>query len=91
MEFIVSLDVGFKLLRLILNRHSLDMCEISFFNLLKGSCLVKWDGGRSVFSCPCHAAIFDENGLVVSGPPPSALVEYTVKEVADKVYVSESA
>ena len=54
-------------------------------------CLVKWDGGRKEFSCPCHAAIFDENGLVVSGPPPSPMVEYTVKEVADKVYVSESA
>lgn len=51
-------------------------------------CLVKWDGGRKEFLCPCHAAVFDAQGRVVSGPPPAPLAEYRVKEVAGKVYVS---
>jgi Rieske Fe-S protein len=38
--------------------------------------------------CPCHAATFDANGGVVSGPPPAPLPEFDVKEVEDKVYVS---
>lgn len=51
-------------------------------------CLVKWDGGGKQFLCPCHAAVFDENGQVVSGPPPSPLVRYNIKQVGDAVFVS---
>ncbi len=51
-------------------------------------CLVKWDGSQKQFFCPCHAAIFDENGGVVSGPPPAPLSVFKVKEVGGKVYVS---
>ncbi len=50
-------------------------------------CLVTWDGGRKAFLCPCHAAVFDENGGVVSGPPSERLHEYRVKEVGEKVFV----
>lgn len=51
-------------------------------------CLVKWDAGDQEFKCPCHAAVFDENGAVVSGPPPAPLPELTVKEVGGQVYVT---
>jgi len=51
-------------------------------------CLVEWDSSRKQFLCPCHAAIFDENGHVVSGPPPAPLPELVVKEIGEKVYVS---
>ncbi|NOT01820.1 MAG: Rieske (2Fe-2S) protein [Phycisphaerales bacterium] len=51
-------------------------------------CLVKWDAGGKRFLCPCHAAVFDENGHVVSGPPPSPLVKYVTKQVGDAVFVS---
>lgn len=51
-------------------------------------CLVRWDGANNEFLCPCHAAVFDANGKVVSGPPPAPLPEYVIKEVGDKVYVS---
>jgi cytochrome b6-f complex iron-sulfur subunit len=51
-------------------------------------CLVRWDGSRKEFLCPCHAAVFDAQGRVVSGPPPTALPEYRVKEVGGRVYVS---
>ena len=36
-------------------------------------CGVRWDPARKAFACPCHAAIFDMNGNVVSGPPPKPL------------------
>jgi cytochrome b6-f complex iron-sulfur subunit len=51
-------------------------------------CLVKWDGAGKKFLCPCHAAVFDDKGAVVSGPPPAPLPPYKVKTVGDKVYVS---
>lgn len=51
-------------------------------------CLVVWDSSRSEFLCPCHAAVFDEDGGVVSGPPPAPLPEYKIKEIGDRVYVS---
>lgn len=51
-------------------------------------CLVKWNGEKKQFQCPCHAGVFDENGSVVSGPVPAPLPQYSVKEIGDRVYVS---
>jgi len=51
-------------------------------------CLVKWNGAKREFLCPCHGAIFDNKGKVVSGPAPAPLASYKVKEVGDKVFVS---
>lgn len=51
-------------------------------------CLVRWNESGKNFLCPCHAAVFDKNGKVVSGPPPAALPVYNVKEVGEKIYVS---
>jgi len=51
-------------------------------------CLVRWDGARQEFLCPCHAAVFDSAGRVVSGPPPAPLPELAVKQIEDKVYVT---
>lgn len=50
-------------------------------------CLVTWDSTGGRFLCPCHAAVFDASGAVVSGPPPAPLPEYQVKEVGDQVFV----
>jgi len=36
-------------------------------------CLVDYNQKKQVFLCPCHAAVFDLEGNVVSGPPPKAL------------------
>lgn len=51
-------------------------------------CLVKWESSKKEFLCPCHAAVFDAEGRVVSGPAPAPLPAYKVKEVGGKVYVS---
>jgi len=53
-------------------------------------CLVKWDAEKREFLCPCHAAVFDAQGRVVSGPPPAPLPELPVKEVEGKVFVSSA-
>ena len=31
-------------------------------------CNVRWETSDSVFRCPCHGAVFDASGHVVSGP-----------------------
>jgi len=51
-------------------------------------CLVDWNSGKKRFLCPCHAAVFDEDGQVVAGPPPAPLQKLSVKEIKGKVYVS---
>jgi len=51
-------------------------------------CLVKWEGTKREFLCPCHAAVFDQNGAVVSGPAPAPLPSYKVKDIGGTVYVS---
>ena len=40
-------------------------------------CIVSWDEAKRQFECPCHGGIFDENGKVLEGPPPTPLAELT--------------
>lgn len=51
-------------------------------------CLVQWSPQDRVFHCPCHAASFDPDGKVISGPPPRPLREFSVRVVQGKVFVS---
>ena len=50
-------------------------------------CLVAWNAQKQTIECPCHAAVFDKEGQVVSGPPPRPLPSYQVSVVHDKVFV----
>lgn len=50
-------------------------------------CIISWDQNRQQFLCPCHVAIFDINGNVVSGPAPRPLPKYKVQVREDKVYI----
>lgn len=43
-------------------------------------CTVGYLASSSQFRCPCHGGMFDINGNVLSGPPPSALKKYTVTQ-----------
>lgn len=42
------------------------------------ACLVRWVEDERKFYCPCHAGIYDENGNVLSGPPPRPLDRYDI-------------
>jgi menaquinol-cytochrome c reductase iron-sulfur subunit len=50
-------------------------------------CRVRWIGDQEQFFCPCHNAIFDKDGEVVTGPPPRALDRYQVKVEDDQLFV----
>ena len=50
-------------------------------------CRVRWIGDQEQFFCPCHNAIFDKDGEVVDGPPPSPLNRYEVKIEDDQLYI----
>ena len=43
-------------------------------------CTVNYNQASTKFICPCHNGVFDINGNVVSGPPPSALAKFTVTQ-----------
>jgi cytochrome b6-f complex iron-sulfur subunit len=53
-------------------------------------CIVKWDSGKGLLLCPCHAAMFDVNGNVVSGPAPRPLQSYPVQLAQDEVIIGEA-
>ncbi len=40
------------------------------------SCRVNWNEEAQAFICPCHDAVFDRDGKVVSGPPPEPLYRF---------------
>jgi cytochrome b6-f complex iron-sulfur subunit len=46
-------------------------------------CTVYWQKDKKLFYCPCHQDQFDENGNVLSGPPPRPLDSYRV-EIDDR-------
>ncbi len=50
-------------------------------------CHVHWEPEHPRFYCPCHDAVFDVDGNVVSGPPPRPLARYDVEEESGAIYV----
>jgi Rieske Fe-S protein len=51
------------------------------------SCRVTWRADAQQYICPCHDARFDENGAVISGPPPRPLDQYTYKIEDGKISI----
>lgn len=43
------------------------------------ACTVIWNGEKREFHCPCHDGFFDEEGRVLSGPPPAPLERWKVE------------
>jgi len=54
-------------------------------------CIVEWKKEQSTFLCPCHAAVFDANGNVVSGPAPKPLGEIKVQISGNKILAGGAA
>lgn len=50
-------------------------------------CFAHWEGGVRKFVCPCHNAVFDENGDVIAGPPPTGLQRLAVEVRGNLVYM----
>jgi menaquinol-cytochrome c reductase iron-sulfur subunit len=50
-------------------------------------CRVRWIADERQFFCPCHNAIFDEDGNVATGPPPRPLDRYEVKVEEDQLFI----
>lgn len=51
-------------------------------------CRIKFQSEKHRYFCPCHGGVFGENGQVVSGPPPTGLVQHKVKQENGRVLIS---
>jgi len=52
-------------------------------------CPYSWSDKDREFLCPCHNAVFDEEGRVLGGPPPRPLDRYEYKVENDVLYVGK--
>ncbi|MCH7905520.1 MAG: ubiquinol-cytochrome c reductase iron-sulfur subunit [Armatimonadetes bacterium] len=51
-------------------------------------CRVKFSQEEGKYLCPCHGGIFDQDGNVVSGPPPKPLDRRPVKVEDGQIWIS---
>ena len=50
-------------------------------------CTVYWEKDKKEFYCPCHQGRFDQDGNVISGPPPRPLDSYRVEIEDNNVFI----
>ena len=81
----LMLQVGGKAVIVVRQRDGFKAFDASCTHL---GCLVRWDNSSGEFRCPCHAAVFDADGQVVSGPPPAPMPVFAIREIGDQVFVS---
>ncbi len=53
-------------------------------------CSVKLNEKRNIFSCPCHGAEFDENGIVLRKPANKPLETFLLKEQKNNLVLVET-
>lgn len=53
-------------------------------------CRVRWVDDQDQFFCPCHGAVFAEDGAVVSGPPPRPLEQYDFMVEDGQLFMKEA-
>ncbi|MCH8979170.1 MAG: ubiquinol-cytochrome c reductase iron-sulfur subunit [Armatimonadetes bacterium] len=51
-------------------------------------CRVKFRQDEGRYVCPCHGGVFDQDGKVVSGPPPRSLGRRPIKIEDGKIWIS---
>jgi Rieske Fe-S protein len=55
------------------------------------ACTVKWNNATGTIDCPCHEGYFSaDDGSVISGPPPKALLTLATEIVDGNIYVKVS-
>lgn len=79
----VALD---SLPAIIINRPGKGMIAFSRICTHLG-CLVDYDKGMGRIVCPCHGAIFDLEGNVLSGPPPKPLAKLPLRIEGDFILI----
>lgn len=53
-------------------------------------CTPNWIEEKNRFECPCHGSLFDDKGVVVSGPAPGPLPWYDLSRGTDgRLFVDE--
>jgi menaquinol-cytochrome c reductase iron-sulfur subunit len=70
----------------ILTANGIDFLALSNICTHLG-CRVRWISDQGKFFCPCHNAVFDQDGQVVSGPPPRPLDHYQVKVENGQLFI----
>jgi len=50
-------------------------------------CRVRWIDNQKQFFCPCHNAVFDQEGKVLDGPPPQPLERYEIKVEDEQLFI----
>jgi cytochrome b6-f complex iron-sulfur subunit len=50
-------------------------------------CLIDYNKAQNRIICPCHGALFDLEGNVVSGPPPKPLQRFPLKVEGESILV----
>jgi len=51
-------------------------------------CPVTWNENAQYFLCPCHGAVFEKDGSVLTGPPPRPLNRYNWKVQNNELYIN---
>lgn len=54
-------------------------------------CRIQYQTDKKQYLCPCHGGVFDDDGKVVSGPPPKPLDSHAVREENGRIYVDRRA
>jgi len=54
-------------------------------------CIVQYKEDTKQIWCACHNGIYDLKGRNVSGPPPRALENYSVKVIKDEIIITTQA
>ena len=49
-------------------------------------CIVRWNDAKEAIECPCHGGVFDLEGNVTAGPPPTALARIDLRVESDRIY-----
>ena len=53
-------------------------------------CTARWVEERNRWECPCHGSIFDEKGMVITGPAPRPLPWYGVSlSASGRLFVNQ--
>ena len=50
-------------------------------------CPYRWDDAKKEFLCPCHTAVFNKEGSVMSGPAPRPLDRYPIKVAGGRLLI----